>query len=128
MVVVPAVILWLHQTPDTLLRVGSPWEAIAEVAFWSAPALALCAFGLRHWSTLILGGVAATAALSAQWWSSSTDWHSTASIGPMMVGWMLLPGALLVLRALELRVERGGPRSAMPQDPQLPSDNDPGCR
>jgi len=106
-VVVPAVVLWARQNSRAQLRVHSFGGAVAEVIFWSAPTALIAMFLLRRRPTIISGGVAATAVLTAVWWGSARDWHSTASWRPALMGWFLLPIALLVLRFVEGRLHRG---------------------
>lgn len=83
--------LWWRQTPEALLRVGSLGSAITQVIFWGWPGLAL--YVLMAWSrtAIIIAGVALVAILTATWWSSAMDWHSTASLGPALAGWVALP-------------------------------------
>ncbi len=84
-------VLWWRQTPEALLRVGSLRSSITQVIFWGWPGLAL--YVLIAWSraAIIIAGLALVAILTATWWSSATDWHSTASLGPALAGWVALP-------------------------------------
>lgn len=104
-VVVPAMILWTRQTSWALLRVDSFGGAVAEVAFWSAPTV-VCVMLLRRRATIVVSGLGATAVLTAVWWGSARDWHSTASWRPGLIGWFALPVALLILRFAEGRLDR----------------------
>ena len=90
-VVCSAWVLWWRQTPEALLRVGSLTSSITQVIFWGWPGLAL--YVLIAWSrtAIIIAGLALVAILTATWWSSATDWHSTASLGPALAGWVALP-------------------------------------
>jgi hypothetical protein len=99
-VLMPAVALWVHQTDDALLRVDSFVGAVAQVAFFSFPAvLAYLAFGRRR--IVVIGeGIALLAALTAMWWSVAVSWHSTSSIGPFGLGWILLPTLIIGVRVV----------------------------
>lgn len=105
-VVVPAVILWTRQTSQAQLRVDSFGGAVAEVAFWSVPAVAVTVLLLRRRQVIVIGGAGATAVLAAVWWGSARDWHSTASWRPALMGWFVLPVVLLLLRFAEGRLGR----------------------
>ena len=102
-------VLWLPQTPDALMRVGSFPAGIAQVAFWAAPALLAYALLLRTRPGVLLGGTVLIALLTWTWWSTATDWHSTASVGPGSVGWLLGPVGVFVPRQLEGRMGRRRP-------------------
>lgn len=89
--VVSAGILSIRKTSRTLLRVGSFGGAVAEVVFWAAPGIVAFVVVPRRWlglsvSTVLLGGLTVV-----QWWSSSIDRSSTASVGPFITGWMIVP-------------------------------------
>ena len=72
-VVGSASVLWLRQADDALLRADSFAAAIAGVLL------------------LLIWG----------WWRSATDWHSTAALGPGLLGWLLVPVVVLCGFAIE---------------------------
>ena len=90
-VVVGASVLWVRQTPDALLRVNSYSAALAEVAFWAAPTVLLYVLIARRRSAVVAGGAALVVSVPLGWWWFATDRHSTASLGPAMVGWLFGP-------------------------------------
>jgi hypothetical protein len=94
------VVMW-RQTPDALLRVGSFPSAVSQVVFWSSPALALYVLVVWSRAAIITAGLALVAILTATWWSSATDWHSTAALGPGLVGFVALPVLMIAAGSLE---------------------------
>jgi hypothetical protein len=93
--VLSGVVLWVRQTSDALLRVGSFGGAVAEVLFFALPSLVAFALIPRRW-----WGIAASAAVLAwftiaDWWSSATFSGSTASLGPAFTGWFIVPSLLV---------------------------------
>lgn len=112
-VVVPAVSLWTRQTPEAQLRVDSFGGAVAEVAFWSVPTV-VCVMLFRRRTTIVVSGLGATAVLTAVWSGSARDWHSTASWRPALIGWFVLPVALLIVRFAEGRFGAAPGRAALP--------------
>lgn len=106
-VTLPAVVLWVRQTREALLGVDSFGGALAMALLLSLPTVGGCMLLPRRRPTILIGGLGAAAALSAVWWGSARDWHSTASWRPALVGWFMLPIALLVLRFAEGRFNRG---------------------
>ena len=115
-VVIAAAVLWTRQSPDALLGVASFGGAIEEVAFWAAPGLVLYLLLTRTATAIVVEGTALVALLTWGWWSSATDWHSTAALGPAMTGWFLAPsvvlGGLIVQLVVQLarRRRRQAPR------------------
>jgi hypothetical protein len=99
-------VLWLHQTDLALLRVDSYGAAVGQAGFWAAPSVVLY-LGLV-WSRRSAAQVGAllTAVLFLQWWSSATDQHSTASLGPGLVGWFFGPVAVVLVAATDLHRRR----------------------
>lgn len=90
-----AAVLWLRQTPEALLRVDSFAGAALQVAFWAAPGLFLYLLLARNPAAIVAEGGALIALLAWSWWSSATERHSTASLGPAMTGWFLAPSIVL---------------------------------
>jgi hypothetical protein len=90
-VLLSAAALWSQQTNDALLRVHSFPGAVAEVLFWGLPALVVYVLVARRPTAVFLLGAVLVVSLVAQWWSSATDRHSTASLGPGLLGWFALP-------------------------------------
>ncbi len=87
--------LWSRQTPDALLRVDSFVGAIGEVAFWSLPAFVVFLVCARR--PLALALCAAVLCLTPlQWWSSATDRHSTAGIGPGFLAMLTIVAEVVI--------------------------------
>ena len=104
-----ATVLWMRQTPDALLRVDSFGGAVTEVAFWSAPTFVLYVLLARSRVAVVGEGLVLAAVFAAGWWSYSTDWHSTASLGPAGSGWFIGPAVVIGVRLAEsARASRGG--------------------
>jgi hypothetical protein len=99
-------VLWIRQSADALLRVDSYGEAVAQVGFWVAPTALLYLVLPRSRRPSVEVAVILTVVLVLQRWASATDWHSTASIGPGMVGWLFGPALVLVAAALERQRSR----------------------
>ena len=96
-------VLWLRQTSDALLRVGSFQGGLMQVAFFALPTIALYVLLARTPAMAVVGGVALIALLVTGWWGYATDWHSTAAIGPASSGWFLGPAIALCAGLLTLR-------------------------
>ncbi|MBW8825069.1 MAG: hypothetical protein JF603_01785 [Acidobacteria bacterium] len=77
-----ASVLWLRQTAEALLRVDSFAGGVAEVLFWAAPTFVLYMLLARSRLAIVIDGCVVIVLLVWGWWSSATDWHSTASLGP----------------------------------------------
>jgi hypothetical protein len=90
-VVVSAEVLWARQTPEALLGADSRSDAIFTVLLFAAPGFALYLGLATSRVAIVIEGTAISALTIAQWWISATDWHSTASLGPGLLGWMLVP-------------------------------------
>ncbi len=77
-----AVVLSLRGTPHALLGTDFFEQSIFTVAFWALPALGL--YLLLPWSmaAAVAEGNALAALFFTTWWSSTTDTHSTAGLGP----------------------------------------------
>ena len=90
-VIEAATVLWVRQSDTALLRVNSYGGAISEVALFAAPTLLLYVLVIRQ--TVMVATVALLVGLllGISWWSSATDWHSTASLGPGFIGWLFGP-------------------------------------
>ena len=96
-VVVSAAILYFRGVPDALLSTDSFVGATFTVLFWALPALAL--YLLIPWSVpgIVIEGLVLLALFATTWWSSATGWssatdtHSTASLGPGIAGWLFAP-------------------------------------
>lgn len=99
-VVAPSVVLWFRQTDDALLGVDSIGGAILQVLFWAFPGLALYSLLARSPVAVIGEGALLVVLQVAQWWSSASDGHSTASLGPAMTGWFVIPGIVIVGRVV----------------------------
>jgi hypothetical protein len=95
-VVASAVVLWSRQTDNALLRTDSFPAAMREVSFFAFPGLALYLVFARQVATVVIEGFAIAGLLVAQWWTSATDRHSTAGIGPFFVGWLVVPAVVLL--------------------------------
>lgn len=91
----------MAQTPEALLRVGSLRSSITQVIFWGWPGLVLYAVIAWSRTAIIIAGLALVAILTATWWSSATDWHSTASLGPALAGWVALPMLMIGVGLVE---------------------------
>jgi hypothetical protein len=91
-----ALLMWLRQSDDALLG-GSLPEVVLSVVLFGFPGLLLYLALARSATTVIAGGVLVTGALMAQWWVSARDWHSTASLGPGIVGWIYLPSIVIAV-------------------------------
>jgi hypothetical protein len=93
--VASAAVLWIRQTPGATMHVGSFGRALGAVLLFGFPGLiAFVLIPTRWW------GIAASAAVLAglmvsDWWASSTTWHSTASLGPAITGWIIVPSLLV---------------------------------
>jgi len=95
-VVAAAVVLWVRQTPDALLRVDTFAAGLGEVTLWAFPTIVAYLILASRPATLVLAeGFGIGVLLVLGWWSFSTDWHSTASLGPALSGWIVGP-ALVV--------------------------------
>jgi hypothetical protein len=93
-------VLWFRQTDDALLGVDSIGGAALQVLFWAFPGLVLY-FLLARSPTLVVGeGALLVALLVTQWWSSASDGHSTASLGPALTGWYVIPSIVIVGRVV----------------------------
>ena len=94
-VVVSAAILYLRAVPDALLSTDSFIGATFTVLFWAFPALAL--YLLIPWSVpgIVIEGLVLLALFATTWWSSATDTHSTASLGPGIAGWLFAPTVIV---------------------------------
>lgn len=99
-VLVPTVVMWKRQSPDALLG-GSFGDIAGGVTLFSVMTIAVVLVRLRSRLTILLGGSAATAVLAWIWARAARDWHSTASWGPGLFGWFLVPGGLLALSFAE---------------------------
>ena len=100
-----ASILWARQTPDALLRASSFVGAMGQVAVFLAPTAIVYLLVLRSSVGALAWGLIIAASNSAMWWSVARDRHSTASIGPALLGWALLP-VLIGLTAAMARLWR----------------------
>lgn len=94
-IVVSAVVLWTQQSDDALLRASSFPAALVEVAFWAFPGLVLYLVVARRPIAVAVEGLLIVGLLVAQWFASATDRHSTASLGPFLLGWALIPGIVI---------------------------------
>lgn len=115
-IVVSAVVLWTQQSGDALLGASSFPGAVIEVAFFSFPGLVLYLVFARRPVAVVVEGLLIVGLLIAQWFASATDRHSTASLGPFLLGWMLIPGIVIAGCLPALYQEW---RDADPARPQL---------
>lgn len=101
-VLAAAAVLWTLQTADALLRVGSFLGAVGEVLFWGWPAFLAYLVIPRRLGATIAWGLVVSALTVNQWWASSTDWHSTASLRPGLIGWLLPAVVIFAVCAFRL--------------------------
>ena len=101
-VVSSATVLWARQTPDALLAAESWSGAVVTVMLFAAPGLALYLWLATTRPAILIEGLLVSALTIGQWWTSATDWHSTASLGPGLLGWIFVPTILVVGRCLPL--------------------------
>jgi sterol desaturase/sphingolipid hydroxylase (fatty acid hydroxylase superfamily) len=105
-VVVSALALWFRQNSEATLRVNSFYDAMSQSLFWSAPTVVLVVTLFRLRSFLMLATLGATVGLGLTWWGTARNWHSTAAVGPALMGWIVLPAGLVALRIGERRLKR----------------------
>ncbi len=74
-----------------------PIQSIFTVAFWAVPALAL--YLLLAWSmtAAVAEGIGLAVLFITTWWSSATDTHSTAGLGPGVAGLLVAPAIVLAV-------------------------------
>ena len=113
-IVLSAAVLWTRQTSDALLGTGSFPGAVAQVAFWAAPSFVLYFKLARSAPAVFVEGAMLHALFIATWWSSATDWHSTASWKPGGAGWVLGPSIVVVGTLLERSVVAARERHSSP--------------
>ena len=111
-VVAPALILWIRQTPGALMGVSSLMGALFTVLYLCLPSILIVAVRLRRRFTILVGGAIATASNAAVWWTAARDEHSTASIFPFFVGWFLLPAILVLIHIIENWIIHHGAKSS----------------
>jgi hypothetical protein len=90
-VVVSGAVLWFHQSTDALLGGSSFWEALGVTLFAATPGLLLYVALAHGRVASVIEGLIIRGIMGAQWWYSATDHHSTAGIGPFLIGWLLIP-------------------------------------
>ena len=110
-----AAVLHFRGTPDALLATDSFVGATFSVVFWALPAFAL--YLLIPWSrtAIVIEGLLILALLVTTWWSSATDTHSTASLGPGFAGWIFAPAIIIlgvIVTAVARRLAKGRGRDA----------------
>lgn len=114
-VLASAAVLHFRGTPDALLATDSFVGATFSVVFWALPAFAL--YLLIPWSmtAIVIEGLLILALLVTTWWSSATDTHSTASLGPGFAGWLFAPAIIVlgvIVTAVARRLAKGRGRDA----------------
>lgn len=101
-----ALILWVRQTPESLLQAESFAEAIAKIIFLSFPSLAVWLALFRTRESLRWAGLLVALTLSATWWYAATNQSSTASLGPGVTGWIGLPLMLWLVKLVAAVISR----------------------
>jgi hypothetical protein len=95
--------LWLRQADDALLRASSFGEACKQTALFAAPTIVLYVLLVRSDIGSMVAGALLGGLLIATWWGAATDWHSTASVGPALMGWLLGPTVAVAAAMAERR-------------------------
>jgi hypothetical protein len=107
------------QTADSLLRAGSFAAAMGQVLFFGFPGMVVYLLLCHRWTGTITGGFILLGLTVSEWSQVAPDWHSTASIGPFFLGWVLLPtlfalGAAVAHVARRRLADRSATRGAAP--------------
>lgn len=107
-IALPAVVLWSRQSPQATLRVDSLVTALSQSLFWSGPTVLLVATLFRFGGWSLFATLISAVVMAITWWISARDVHSTAAFTPAVLGWIVLPFGLVVLRWIQWLFE---PRS-----------------
>ena len=106
-VVTSATTLWARQTPDALLRASSFIGALLTAAFWLMPTIAVYCMAVRNQSMVVAWGCMVAVLEVWLWFGLATDRHSTAAIGPFLLGWIFLPICIATVAILRWTVKTG---------------------
>jgi hypothetical protein len=91
-----AVVLWARQSSEALLAVSSFAGAVGEVGVFLGPSAAIYLLLQRSWPGTVVWGLLIAGLNLPMWWSVATDRHSTASLGPGLLDWALLPVSIVL--------------------------------
>ncbi len=109
-VLASAAVLHFRGTPGALLATDSFVGATFSVIFWALPAFVLYLLIPSSMTAIVIEGLLLLALFFTTWWSSATDTHSTASLGPGFAGWLFAPAIIIlgvIVTAGARRLARG---------------------